>query len=140
MILPFVGMKFATITWYQGEADVGAPGGWNRGVSFYGSAYYICALPNMLKDWRIALKQPAVPFLLVELAAYCNEHGASTLYTWCDQQTSFINKTDENLPAMRISQTSAARLPLVFIVSAADLGSVHPEHGSIHPARKEEPR
>eukprot|EP01052_Picozoa_sp_SAG31_P011693 SAG31_NODE_668_length_12945_cov_15.915849_3_plen_423_part_00 len=139
MILPFVGMNFKTVTWYQGESDVGPPGGWGNGLSFYGSAYYGCALSAMVQDWRVALKQPSLPFLLVELAAYCNEHGASTFKTWCDQPTSFLNKTDENLPAMRLAQAKVAQnLPGVFLVSAADLGSVHPAMGSIHPARKVE--
>eukprot|EP01051_Picozoa_sp_SAG22_P031248 SAG22_NODE_12554_length_438_cov_0.908555_1_plen_31_part_10 len=31
----------------------------------------------MIQDWRTKFKKPELPFLLVELAAYCNEHGAS---------------------------------------------------------------
>ena len=77
--------------------------------------------------------------VLVELAAYCNEHGASTFRTCCDQPTSFLNATDGNLPEMRLAQAKAVSgEPLNFLVSAADLGSVHPDQGSIHPARKPE--
>jgi hypothetical protein len=80
-----------------------------------------------------------LPFLLVELAAYCNEHGASTFESWCDQNTSAINKTDLSLPDMRLAQAQGATdHPPVFIETAADLGSIHPQMGSIHPAAKQE--
>ena len=60
---------------YQGESDVGPVGGWSNGVSFFGSAYYGCALSAMLRDWRVALRQPALPFLVVELAGECRSGG-----------------------------------------------------------------
>lgn len=124
---------------WQGESDVGAGGGHGKGQSFFGSAYYSCALPAMLSDWRLKLNRPLLPFLLVELAAYCNEHGASTFKSWCDQNTSAINTTDTNLPAMRLTQGRyTSGLPLVFVETAADLGSIHPAMGSIHPAAKQE--
>ena len=134
MILPFTGLNWAAVTWYQGESDVGS-----YDQAFLGYLYYTCALPAMLDDWRTKLQQPNLPFLLVELAAYCNEHGASTFHSWCDQNTSAINTTDYNLPELRIAQSSAERSrPLVFMTTAADLGSVHPLMGSIHPAAKQE--
>jgi hypothetical protein len=93
----------------------------------------------MIDDWRLKLDRPLMPFLLVELAAYCNEHGASTFESWCDQNTSAINETDLNLPSMRVYQGKAVSgKPLVFVETAADLGSVHPLMGSIHPAAKQE--
>ena len=108
-------------------------------MSFFGSAYYSCALPAMIDDWRLKLNRPLLPFLLVELAAYCNEHGASTFESWCDQNVSAINKTDYNLPDMRATQGKSTRgRTLVFVETAADLGSVHPLMGSIHPAAKQE--
>lgn len=70
----------------------------------------------MLQDWRRKFKRPQLPFLLVELAAYCNEHGASTYLSWCDQNTSAINATDYpsvDLPTMRQAQN--VHLELVFI-------------------------
>ena len=127
------------LLWNQGESDVGPDGGFGNGLSFFGSKYYSCALPAMIGDWRLKLNRPLLPFLLVELAAYCNEHGASTFESWCDQNTSAINETDMNLPSMRATQGESVRgFPLVFVSTAADLGSVHPLMGSIHPAAKQE--
>lgn len=66
--------------WYQGESDI-----------HNGAAYYACALPVMLADWRAQFALPTLPFLLVELAAY---------------------KAGDALPAMRIAQASAEKLPV----------------------------
>lgn len=73
------------------------------------------------------------------MAAYCNEHDSRTFRTWCDQNTSAITSVDYHLPAMRMAQRqAAAALPLVYVETAADLGSIHPHEGSIHSARKKE--
>ena len=63
---------------------MGPVGGWSNGVSFFGSAYYGCALSAMLRDWRVALRQPSLPFLVVELAAYCNEQQPLAARRWND--------------------------------------------------------
>ena len=91
-----------------------------------------------MREWRATLKQPELPFLLVELAAYCNEHDSRTDRSWCDQNTSAINTTDYDLPEMRIAQGRAAKGMGIYVETAADLGSVHPAHGSIHPVAKQE--
>lgn len=126
----------------QGESDVGSPDSPayppHPGKSWFGAPYYGCALSAMIHDWRIKFRKPELPFLLVELAAYCNEHGASTFLSWCDQNTSAINATDIDLPTMRLAQQHAEALPFVFVETAADLGSIHPLKGSIHPAAKPE--
>jgi len=90
-----------------------------------------------VRDWRQALQQPRLPFLVVELAAYCNEHDASTCFTWCDEKTSILNATDTHLPDMRLAQTGVLQLPHVAVVPALDLGTIHPLQGSIHSAAKE---
>lgn len=102
-----------------------------------GPEYYSCALPAMINAWRDALRQ-MLPFLVVELPAYCNEMDSRTFKTWCDQNTSQLKAVDYHLPLMRIAQTAAEQLSSVSIVTAMDFGSLHPLQGSIHSDRKED--
>ena len=92
----------------------------------------------MLTDWRKQLGLPQLPVMAVELSAYCNEHDSSTYLTWCDQTKSALgNTTDAFLPAMRLAQAAAEHsLDGVRVVSAQDLGSIHPCEGSIHSDKK----
>lgn len=133
MIAPLIGLQFKAVTWYQGESNTGPDG-----PAFSGPKYYSCALPVMVADWRLQLGQPSLPFLLVELSAYCNEHDERTFHTWCDQKTAVIKQVDYHLPSMRVAQASAEVLAHTAMVTAMDLGSLHPHDGSIHSAKKVE--
>lgn len=78
-----------------------------------------------------------LPFFVVELAAYCNEHDESTFRTFCDANTSALSAPDFHLPDMRVAQAAALALPNTYLVSAMDLGSLHPlPYESIHPTNK----
>ena len=129
MIHPMVegGVAVAAMVWYQGESNVGAA------APMDGADYYGCALPTMVDDWRASFPQPTpatggrrVPFFVVELAAYCNEHDEGTFRTFCDANTSALTSPDYHLPAMRIAQAKALSLPGTYLDSAMDLGSLHP--------------
>ena len=175
MIHPLVVARLAvsSIIWYQGESNVGAA------ATMEGAAYYACALPALVDDWRAALAAPTptttmrrrrrrrrtppppptggwgapapspppppplvavplIPFYAVELAAYCNEHDESTFRTFCDANTSALTTPDMHLPAMRLAQAAVLKRSNTFIVSAMDLGSLHPlPYESIHPVDKQ---
>ena len=155
MIHPFVASNFtfSAVVWYQGESNVGAP------EPMEGAPYYACALPELVRAWRarlptapaktldlllattqsrLALNDP-LPFFVVELAAYCNEQDEQTFRTFCDSNTSRLTVPDIHLPALRIAQQAALIQPNVYLVSAMDLGSLHPlPYESIHPVNKQE--
>lgn len=128
MINPLIGLHFSAVVWYQGESNVGTAS------PYQGAEYYQCALPAMIANWK---NNFAVPFHIVELSAYCNEHDAGTFLVWCDETKSILKAVDYHLPALRLAQAAAEMLPGVWITSAMDLGTLHPLKGSIHPAAKE---
>lgn len=105
-----------------------------------GATYYACALPTMVSDWRHGFPQTAptpLPFFVVELAAYCNEQDESTFRTFCDSNVSSLTAPDFHLPAMRIAQAASLAVTETYLVSAMDLGSLHPlPYESIHPTNK----
>ena len=143
-------LAFAGVVWYQGESNVGPA------APMDGAAYYRCALPAMVRDWRALLPRvgkeekkekqkrgpaaattataaaapppppPPPPFFVVELSAYCNEHDESTFRTFCDAKTSALAAPDLHLPALRVAQAAALGEPGVYLSSAMDLGSLHP--------------
>jgi hypothetical protein len=155
-------LSYVAVTWYQGESNVGAT------AAMEGAEYYGCALPELVRDWRASLPQmppaPAlgrstagtvgtasavggtgtgraveVPFFVVELSAYCNEHDQQTFRTFCDANTSALTAPDMHLPAMRIAQAAVLVEPDTYMESAMDLGSLHPlPYESIHPTNKAE--
>jgi sialate O-acetylesterase len=64
MIAPLSPMALAGVAWFQGESQAcgySAPG------APCGGAYYACQLRAMIEDWRAKLRQPALPFLVIEL-------------------------------------------------------------------------
>ena len=134
MIAPFIGLQFKAVVWYQGESDTGP----DHGLA--GPKYYGCALGEMIKDWRLKFGIPSLPFLVVELSAYCNEDNEKTFHTWCDQQSTHLTAPDPWLPAMRLAQQAGvtAAGANTVMVSAMDLGSLHPLAGSIHSDKKVE--
>ena len=130
---PLVGLQFAALTWFQGEANVGPADSW------HGGKFYSCQLPLMLKDWRKQLELPEMPVLVVELSAFCNEYDDHTFLTHCDQRTTRLAEPNTHLPALRLAQSSAQQqLDNVLTISGQDLGALHPTLGSIHSSAKVE--
>ncbi|MEG8038735.1 sialate O-acetylesterase [Sphingomonas sp. LR60] len=58
MIAPLGGYGLRLIAWYQGEANVGDPAGYAR------------LLPMLMTDWRSQFGQPALPFMVAQIAAF----------------------------------------------------------------------
>jgi sialate O-acetylesterase len=111
-----------------------------------GADYYGCALPAMVREWRRRLPggddlvtDTSLPFVIVELAAYCNEQDENTFRTFCDANTSRLTAPDFHLPELRLAQARVLEVPHAFLESAMDLGSLHPlPYESIHPTNKQE--
>jgi len=143
MIAPLAKMRFASVLWYQGEAN------YNNGLT------YSCHFPAMIADWRLKFESPELPFYFVVLAP-CNSrretgekrsdakhgevkefleqpedggNGASdeTGDDWCHD---FVN--------MRNAQFSALQLPNTAYALAVDLGDVSSPARSVHTRRKQE--
>jgi len=62
-IYPFLNMRFAGATWYQGEANAGDP------------ESYACRFPAMIADWRQKFQLPDLSFFFVQLAAYSQDYS-----------------------------------------------------------------
>jgi len=131
MIHPLVGLRFSAVVWMHGASDTGTH------ADDRGPEYYACALPALIQGWREKLGHN-LPFIVVELPAYCNELDWRTFRTWCDQSSSRLQSPDYNLPHMRLSQHAAEELSSVYLVTAMDFGSLHPFKGSIHSDKKKE--
>ena len=71
MVAPFQGTMFAFVVWYQGESNVGP----SNPSTFIGAPYYACALRTLVTSWRERLQRTDLPFLVVELAGFCNGIG-----------------------------------------------------------------
>jgi len=108
MITPLLPMRVSGAIWYQGESNVGQ------------DAYYSCAFPAMINDWRNSwgYSSSQFPFFFVQLAPWF--------------------PSDVNLPLMRLCQTSALALPGVGMAVAADLGDALSPVNNIHPRNKQE--
>lgn len=101
-IVPFT---FNSVIWYQGENDAPHP----QAYSFL--------LAGLINRWRIDLKQPQLPFYVVQLPQYNDE----PVDAW---------------PLLRMAQAKVAReLPNVHLVSIVDTGERH----NIHPTDKRTP-
>ncbi len=105
MIAPLVRLPIEGVLWYQGESNSHDPEG------------YRTLLPTMINDWRAQWSEPALPFLLVQLAPFGSHEGGDTAWA----------KTRE-------AQTETARtLPHAGIAVITDLGL----QDNIHPTNKE---
>src|SRR5581483_9194850 len=65
MIAPLAGTPAAGVIWYQGESNVGR------------AAQYRTLFPAMIRAWRAAWRDPALPFLFVQLPNYAGEGHAA---------------------------------------------------------------
>lgn len=105
MIAPLVRLPIEGVLWYQGESNSHDPEG------------YRALLPTMITDWRAQWNEPALPFLIVQLAPFGSHEGGDTAWA----------KTRE-------AQTETARaLPHAGIAVITDVGL----QDNIHPTNKE---
>lgn len=72
MIAPLIGYKFKLAAWYQGESNALA------------AQEYRTLLPLMMADWRQALGQPELPFLIVGLASFGQVATAPGQSAWAE--------------------------------------------------------
>lgn len=118
MIAPWTKFPIRGILWYQGCHNVGE-------LDYY-------RLHRLLiQDWRNRWNNPAMPFLLVQLAGYANgspEHPLPDDF-WKKQPPA----NDVSIALTREIQAEMQRLPGVGLATAIDIG----EHSDIHPRDKQ---
>lgn len=105
MIAPLVRLPIEGVLWYQGESNSHDPEG------------YWALLPTMINDWRAQWNEPALPFLIVQLAPFGSHEDHDTAWA----------KTRE-------AQAEIARtVPHVGLAVITDVGL----QDNIHPTNKE---
>lgn len=106
-VAPLQPFALRGVVWYQGEANAANTDAAKR---------YADLLPLMIERWRAGFRDPALPFLIVQLPGY-NPPGK-----WADW------------PEMRAQQAAVcARVPATALVVTLDLG----ERDNIHPTHKQ---
>jgi sialate O-acetylesterase len=104
MIAPIIPCALRGTIWYQGEANVSE------------GSFYFYRLQGLIRGLRTALKNPDMPFGIVQLAPYT------------------YNGDKENLPKLWEAQSDAAvKIPHVGLAVTTDHGNLH----NIHPTEKE---
>ncbi len=104
-IAPLQSLPIKGVIWYQGEANE------NRAVE------YEQLLKAMITDWRNKWNNPTMPFYIVQLANYLQEVTMPSDSKWAE---------------MRESQTNAAKMKNVDVITTIDIG----EANNIHPINK----
>jgi sialate O-acetylesterase len=102
MVAPLGPLGLAGVAWYQGEADVGAPG-------------YDRRLAAFISDWRAQFRDPRLPFLIVGLAGWGKPTSAPGESGWA----ALINE----------QRLAVERDPRAALATAIDLGEpsdIHP--------------
>ena len=107
MISPLKKISFKGVIWYQGEANVTRAKQYSR------------LFPALIKDWRLQLKNPDLPFYFVQLPNY----GIVRDYPYSSQWAE-----------LREAQEKALVLPNTGMVVTIDVG----ECDNIHPKNKRE--
>jgi sialate O-acetylesterase len=107
--LAAAGPSLAGIIWYQGESNVGAAGQYRK------------VFPTMIRAWRAAFRDPALPFLFVQLPNFDDTAGKTPLGegSWAE---------------LREAQTAALREPRTAMAVTLDVG----EGDNLHPRNKRE--
>jgi len=114
MTVPFAGMKFGGLVWYQGES--------NALTAAPEDGYYLCALPFLVQSLRALFDSPAAFAAIVQLAP------------WASSAASF----NARVAALRQAQLAASdALPGMATITAADGGDPFGPIGSIHPRAKQ---
>jgi sialate O-acetylesterase len=109
MVAPLAGLPLAGVIWYQGESNVGR------------ARQYRTLFPVMIRAWRTAWGDPALPFLFVQLPNYDEPGPRRTL-------------GDSNWAELREAQVAALALPRTAMAVTLDVG----EGGDLHPRNKQE--
>jgi sialate O-acetylesterase len=108
MVAPWIQFPIAGIIWYQGESNTG------------NSVRYRHLLRALVAGWRMAWKQPDLPFLVVQLPNYKKENPEPGESDWA---------------ALREGQALvAAETPNAEVAVTIDLG----EADNIHPKNKQD--
>mmetsp|Transcript_9047 Transcript_9047/g.14300 ORF Transcript_9047/g.14300 Transcript_9047/m.14300 type:complete len:226 (+) Transcript_9047:790-1467(+) len=106
VIAPFTRMTLRAFLWYQGESNSHDP------------KAYECLFPEMIRNWRQAWGDNAIPFGFVHLSSDVNLEGL--------------------LPSIRRAQLAGVDVPNVFTVPSFDLGDPKSDSGPIHPRFKKQ--
>jgi sialate O-acetylesterase len=104
MTHPLINFANRGIIWYQGESNAN----W--------ADEYETMLKMLINDWRKAWKQPALPFITIQLPNY-DAPGSTATAPWA---------------IIREAQSNSTSLPATGIVTTIDVG----EAGDIHPKNK----
>ncbi len=110
MIHPLLEYPIKGVLWYQGESNA------DRASD---ARAYAAQFQAMIRDWRSGWRQPALPFLFVQLPNYMPADSQPAESAWA---------------LLRQSQSAALALPATAQVVALDLG----EAGDIHPRNKQD--
>ncbi|MDR3284080.1 MAG: hypothetical protein LBS97_02750 [Treponema sp.] len=105
MIAPLLEYPFAGVIWYQGESND------------KNSADYAALFVSLIKDWRVWAKNPALPFLFVQLPLFGKPGENTETSTWAQ---------------VREAQQEALALPATGMATGLDLG----EWNDLHPVNK----
>ncbi|MBP5234329.1 MAG: hypothetical protein J6333_13110, partial [Planctomycetes bacterium] len=119
MIAPWTRVPIRGVIWYQGCANAGDPADY-------------CTLHRMLfADWRAKWRDPRLPFLIVQLAAFQNHQPDHRLPDdfWKGREPG----GEDGFCGIRDVQTAMLRLPQVGMAVAIDRG----DHSDIHPRDKQ---
>lgn len=101
-------LSLKAAVWYQGEEDVGL----GSTESYTRAAWYNCALPALIADWRAVLGNPTLPFVVQQLHAWIH-----------DVNVSGVSPGDFGLALFRaLQQQVVARIPGVAMSVAFDGG------------------
>ena len=102
-------LPFAGVIWYQGESNVGR------------AAQYRTLFPTMIRAWRAAFHDPALPFLFVQLPNF-------------DDPITKAPLGEGGWAELREAQAAALREPKTAMAVTLDMG----EGDNLHPRNKRE--
>lgn len=101
MIAPLAPFRVRGAIWYQGESNVATPG------------LYAEVFPVMIRNWRVAFRDPAMPFYFVQIAPFAYNNGGNSAF-------------------LREAQVKTLALPQTGMAVTLDIG----DPANIHPANK----
>ena len=118
MIAPWTVYPIQGILWYQGESNAGA------------YQDYMVLHPLLIKDWRAKWKNPNMPFIFAQLAAFERHNPKIRLVDdfWKNRPPA-----DSDWAMLREVQTATLNVPNTGMAVAIDIG----DHSDIHPADKQ---
>jgi sialate O-acetylesterase len=103
MVAPIGAFAFKAAVWYQGESDL------------YFADRYRTNMAAMMGDWRAQFRDPALPFLVVQLPNYGNIPTAPTANYWSDVRE-----------AQRLGVKDDPRAALTVNIDIGDARNLHP--------------